>query len=80
MQDRDPEVVQKETEFNEATKALHKQYKPNIKPKVYSLSNHFERSELKASKMTGMTQGSPSKESYCYEQKKDQTMHEPSSQ
>lgn len=63
--------------LNDANCELYKHYKPDMKPVVYSLKNHFDKSIIKGSRMetinTGsmMTENSPSPY-----QKKDQTKHE----
>ena len=50
-----------------ASYQLYKHYKPDLKPVIYSLSNHFEKSEMRASKVSGvateemLTESSPIK-------------------
>lgn len=53
--------------MQDANCKLYKHYKPDLKPVIYSLSNHFEKSEIRASKISGvateemLTESSPIK-------------------
>ena len=40
--------------MQDATCKLYKHYKPDLKPVVYSLTNHFDKSEMKASKVSAV--------------------------
>ena len=33
---------------------LYKHYKPDVRPNIYSLASHFEKSEMRASKVSGV--------------------------
>lgn len=53
--------------MQDANCKLYKHYKPDLKPVIYSLTNHFEKSEIRASKISGvateemLTESSPIK-------------------
>jgi hypothetical protein len=65
--------------MHDATCRLYKHYKPDMKPVIYSLTSHFEKSEMRASKVSAvgteemLTESSPQKPDG---QKKDQTSFE----
>lgn len=53
--------------LHDANCKLYKHYKPDMKPVIYSLTNHFEKSEMRASKVSNvateemLTESSPVK-------------------